>query len=135
MHYHIQLIDDESLPYIPTIKERVIFLDWLKKDKSYEKFIEIADLSILSHEESPEYYFTCIDWDNISDDETHYWDATINNWLRFISKRDWSFISSGIELNDEYKRQKFNKDVIKKIKNIDFNKLTDEQYIKLNKIL
>lgn len=131
------LTNGQRINYTPSIKENVVFIDWLKKQNAYDRFIKIVDLPKLSNEKEPEYFFTSLDWDKISDndDEENYWNSILDLWIIFISKRDWTLIVSGMESNDKYEQELFNRKVVEKLNNIDFNKLSNEQYKKLDEIL
>lgn len=135
MSYELNLTNGKIVKHIPTIKEEVNFIDWLKKNNAYELFIKIADLPGLSVENNPEYFLSYINWDNMPDNDVSYWDIIVDDWLIFISKREWSLINNGLESNEKFTKEIFNRSVIAKLKNIDFNKLTNEQYEMLNKIL
>lgn len=136
-NYEIILTNGTKIKHIPTIKDNTIFTNWLKTKNAYEKFIKIADLPKLSKEKNPEYFFTVLNWDKImlNDEEENYWEITLDKWLIYISQRDWNTISSGIETNDGYEQELFNRMVIEKLNKINFNKLTNEQYRKLDEIL
>lgn len=137
--YEICVPNSTSIKYNPVFKENVVFIEWLKYKNVYDEFIRIADLCELSKEQLPEEYFTCLDWDDIEDDYDMKkykidWDLIVCEWLKYISIRDWNFITTGISPND-YKNEILKRNVIEKIKNINFNKLTNAQFKKLNQIL
>ena len=136
-NYELFLTNGQKINHTSTIKENVVFTEWLKKENVYDKFIKIADLPKLSNEKEPALFFTSLDWDKIekNKDEESYWNSTLDAWIIFISKREWGSIVSGIESNDKYKQELFNRKVIEKLNNIDFNKLSNEQYKKLDVIL
>lgn len=137
MSYFISLPNGSSIKHNPILKENVIFTDWLKSKDIYDDFIKIANLSELFIEKNPECFFVCLNWDKIeqNDELTTEWNWNLDSWLRFISQREWTLISNGIENNDELKKELFKKKVIKKLNNINFNSLTYEQFLKLDKIL
>lgn len=133
----IILTSGQRLTYSPTIKEKVIFIEWLKKKNAYDSFIKMADLPFLSNEKDPKQFLVSLNWDKIENnvDEEDYWNSILDSWLVFISQRDFSLIESGIESKDKYKQELFNRKVIEKLEKMDFNKLSNEQYKKLDEIL
>jgi hypothetical protein len=138
----IVLPDGKEIKHNPTIREKIVFTEWLREQQVYDDFIKRADLAVLSKENEPECFFVSLGWDEIeiedsvkNNDCLEEWNGVLDSWLRFIACRDWTLISSGIESNEEYEKELFNRKVIEKLNKMNFNKLTHEQYKEIDKIL
>lgn len=138
----IVLPDGKKIKYNPTIKEKIVFTEWLREQQVYDDFIKRADLAVLSKETEPECFFVSLDWDAIESEDSdknngclEEWNGVLDSWLRFISCRDWTFISSGVKSNEEYEKELFNRKVIEKLNKMNFNKLTHKQYKEIDRIL
>lgn len=81
-------------------EKKAVFIDWLKKNKYYDKFIEISDLEKLSLETDPKYFFYYVDWFELEKnkkEEVIYWEKALFKWLSFINNK--TVVTSGFEKN------------------------------------